>query len=34
MGDAAYTHVLQRHSIDTEAGKLAGFFRETAAANA
>ena len=29
MGDAAYDRVLQRHSIDTEAAKLAKLFRET-----
>ena len=34
MGEAAYARVLERHSIDIEAGKLAGFFREAAAAHA
>lgn len=28
MGDAAYSRVVERHSIDIEAAKLAGFFRE------
>lgn len=30
MGEAAYTRVTQRHSIDTEAGKLAALFLESA----
>lgn len=30
MGDAAYLRVLDRHSIDAEAAKLAGLFREAA----
>ncbi len=30
MGEAAYTRVTQRHSIDTEAGKLAVLFLESA----
>jgi glycosyltransferase involved in cell wall biosynthesis len=29
MGDAAYRRVLSRHSIDTEAAKLANLFRES-----
>ena len=29
MGDASYLRVLARHSIDTEAAKLAKLFRET-----
>jgi colanic acid/amylovoran biosynthesis glycosyltransferase len=29
MGDAAYVRVLERHSIDTEAAKLAKLFRES-----
>jgi len=29
MGDAAYTRVLERHSIDIESAKLAELFRET-----
>jgi glycosyltransferase involved in cell wall biosynthesis len=28
MGDAGYLRVVERHSIDVEAGKLAGYFRE------
>ena len=31
MGEAARRRVLERHSVDTEAAKLAGFFREGAA---
>ncbi len=31
MGEAAYVRVLELHSIDAEAAKLAGFFREVAA---
>jgi colanic acid/amylovoran biosynthesis glycosyltransferase len=34
MGEAAYARVLERHAIDTEAGKLAGFFHDAAAAYA
>lgn len=30
MGDAAYLRVVERHSIDTEAAKLAALFREAA----
>jgi glycosyltransferase involved in cell wall biosynthesis len=30
MGEAAYTRVMQRHSIDTEAAKLGRLFREAA----
>jgi len=30
MGEAAHTRVLERHSIDIEAAKLAGYFREAA----
>jgi len=30
MGEAAYTRVVERHSIDTEAAKLAALFRATA----
>jgi colanic acid/amylovoran biosynthesis glycosyltransferase len=30
MGEAGHARVLERHSIDVEAAKLAGFFRETA----
>ena len=33
MGDAAYVRVLERHSIDVEAAKLAGLFREAASRN-
>jgi glycosyltransferase involved in cell wall biosynthesis len=33
MGDAAYVRVLERHSIDVEAAKLAELFREAAAMN-
>ena len=33
MGEAAYARVLERHSIDTEAAKLAGLFREAAGDN-
>jgi colanic acid/amylovoran biosynthesis glycosyltransferase len=29
MGDAAYRRVIERHSVDTEAAKLAELFRET-----
>jgi colanic acid/amylovoran biosynthesis glycosyltransferase len=29
MGEAAYLRVMERHSIDTEAAKLAGLFRES-----
>ncbi len=34
MGEAAYARVMERHSIDTEAGKLAGFFQESQAMHA
>ncbi|MNP87159.1 hypothetical protein D3C76_1878670 [compost metagenome] len=30
MGDAARQRVLQRHDIDTEAARLAGYFRASA----
>ncbi|MNN45019.1 putative teichuronic acid biosynthesis glycosyltransferase TuaC [compost metagenome] len=30
MGEAAYQRVLQRHDIDTEAAKLAGYFKASA----
>ena len=30
MGEAAYARVLERHDIDTEAGKLAALFRAPA----
>jgi glycosyltransferase involved in cell wall biosynthesis len=30
MGEAAHARVLERHSIDIEAAKLAGFFRQSA----
>ena len=33
MGEAAYLRVIERHSIDTEAAKLAGLFREVASGN-
>lgn len=33
MGDAAYMRVLERHSVDTEAAKLAKLFRESSHAN-
>ena len=33
MGEAAYLRVIDRHSIDTEAVKLAGLFREVASGN-
>ena len=33
MGDAAYARVLERHSIDVEAAKLAGLFRQAASAS-
>jgi len=31
MGEAAHRRVLERHSVDTEAAKLAGLFRQAAA---
>lgn len=33
MGDAAYARVLERHSIDVEAAKLAGLFRQAVSAS-
>jgi hypothetical protein len=30
MGEAAHQRVIERHSIDTEAAKLAALFREAA----